>query len=97
MRIRTVTVKTDADGNFTLENVKAGRYTVRAQHDGFAETVMNGVTVEARQDVRLTVALVGGGAEFDGRGECGCGPDQQRECGDWGFEGQHCDDAVAAE
>jgi hypothetical protein len=52
------TVKTDSDGNFTLENVKAGQYAVRAQHDGFAETVMNGVTVAARQDVRLTVALV---------------------------------------
>jgi hypothetical protein len=50
-------VMTDADGNFTLENVKAGRYAVRAQHDGFAETVINGVTVAARQDVRLTVAL----------------------------------------
>src|SRR5579862_8331477 len=39
-------VKTDADGNFTLENVKAGRYTVRAQHDGFADAVINGVTVD---------------------------------------------------
>jgi hypothetical protein len=51
-------VNTDADGNFTLENVKAGQYTVKAHHDGFADTVMNGVTVAARQDVRLTVALV---------------------------------------
>ncbi len=51
------TVKADADGNFTLENVKAGRYSVRAQHDGFAETDMNGVMVAARQDLRLTVSL----------------------------------------
>src|SRR3984885_1159652 len=50
-------VTSDADGNFTLENVKAGLYAVRAQHDGFTETVINGVTVAARQDVRLTVAL----------------------------------------
>ena len=50
-------VKTDTDGNFTLENVKAGRYTVRGEHDGFAESVINGVTVEARQDVRLTLTL----------------------------------------
>ena len=50
-------VTTDADGNFTLENVKAGQYMVRAEHDGFAVTVVNGVTVAARQDVRLTVAL----------------------------------------
>jgi Carboxypeptidase regulatory-like domain len=51
------TVTTNADGNFTLENVKAGRYSVRAQHSGFAETVISGVTVAARQDVRLTVEL----------------------------------------
>lgn len=51
------TVKTGADGSFTLENVKPGKYSVHAHHDGFAETVMNGVSVEARQDVRLTVAL----------------------------------------
>ncbi len=51
------TVKTGSDGSFTLENVKPGKYSVHAHHDGFAETVMNGVSVEARQDVRLTVAL----------------------------------------
>ncbi len=50
-------VKTDSDGSFTLENVKAGRYTVRAEHDGFSETEINGVTVAARQDVRLTAVL----------------------------------------
>lgn len=50
-------VKSDGDGNFTLENVKAGAYTVRARHDGFADTVVNGVVVAARQDVRLTIAL----------------------------------------
>jgi Carboxypeptidase regulatory-like domain len=51
------TVVTGPDGTFTLENVKPGRYSVRAHHEGFSETVMNGVSVEARQDVRLTVAL----------------------------------------
>ncbi len=51
-------VTTDADGSFTLENVKAGQYALRAQHVGFAETVIDGVTVNARQDVRLTVAMV---------------------------------------
>jgi hypothetical protein len=51
------TVVTDADGGFVVENVKAGGYIVRAHHDGFAETVVNGVKVEARQDVRLTVVL----------------------------------------
>ncbi len=51
------TVTTGPDGTFTVENVKPGKYSVHAHHDGFAETVMNGVSVEARQDVRLTVAL----------------------------------------
>src|SRR5271170_894684 len=55
-------VTTDADGSFTLENVKAGQYTVRAQHVGFAESVINGVTVAARQDVRLTLALAVAGS-----------------------------------
>src|SRR3984957_13539842 len=50
-------VKTDADGGFTIENVKPGRYSLRAAISGFAETVMNGISVEARQDVRLTVVL----------------------------------------
>ncbi len=50
-------VKTDADGGFTIENVKPGRYSLRAEISGFAATVMNGIAVEARQDVRLTVVL----------------------------------------
>jgi Carboxypeptidase regulatory-like domain/TonB dependent receptor len=50
-------VKTDADGGFTIENVKPGRYSLRAEMNGFAATVMNGIAVEARQDVRLTVVL----------------------------------------
>jgi hypothetical protein len=49
--------KSDADGNFTFENVKAGRYSVLADHSGFGETMMSGVTVAARQDLRLTVVL----------------------------------------
>ncbi|CAN5536064.1 hypothetical protein BH10ACI4_BH10ACI4_16030 [soil metagenome] len=48
---------TDSDGSFVLENVKAGQYTLRASMPGFAETVMTGVNVQARQDVRLTLIL----------------------------------------
>jgi hypothetical protein len=47
----------DADGNFTFENVKAGSYSLQADIDGFAAKVINGVTVAARQDVRLTVVM----------------------------------------
>ena len=50
-------VKSGADGSFAIENVKPGRYSLRAEISGFAETVMNGIAVEARQDVRLTVVL----------------------------------------
>ncbi|MCU1321965.1 MAG: hypothetical protein JWM43_1614 [Acidobacteriaceae bacterium] len=48
---------TDSDGGFVLENVKAGQYTLRASMPGFAETVMTGVNVAARQDVRLSLTL----------------------------------------
>jgi hypothetical protein len=51
------TVSSDTSGNFTFENVKAGKYSLRAHHDGFADTQVSGISVEARQDVRLTVSL----------------------------------------
>ena len=50
-------VNADASGGFVFENVKAGNYTLHASHDGFAETVISGISVEARQDLRLTVSL----------------------------------------
>ena len=51
------TAEADASGTFAFENVKAGHYTLRASHDGFAETLINGISVEARQDLRLTAVL----------------------------------------
>jgi hypothetical protein len=51
------TLQADTSGGFTIENVKAGQYVLHASLMGFSETVMKGITVEARQDVRLTVAL----------------------------------------
>src|ERR1700733_1630754 len=50
-------VNADASGSFVLENVKAGKYSLHAHHNGFADTVISGISVEARQDLRLTVAL----------------------------------------
>jgi uncharacterized membrane protein len=50
-------VNADASGSFTFENVKAGKYNLRAHHDGFADTVLTGISLEARQDLRLTVSL----------------------------------------
>lgn len=51
------TVVADASGAFVFENVKAGRYSLRAHQDGFADTVVSGISVEARQDVRLEETL----------------------------------------
>ena len=51
------TVNSDASGGFIFENVKAGKYSLRAHHDGFADTQISGISVEARQDARLTVSL----------------------------------------
>jgi hypothetical protein len=48
---------TDATGNFTLENLKAGKYSLRGQRTGFADTVVSGITLAARQDLRFTLAM----------------------------------------
>src|ERR1700761_2936201 len=49
--------KTDTTGNFTLENVKAGKYSLRGQRTGFADTVVDGITLAARQDLRFTLSM----------------------------------------
>src|SRR6202021_2747863 len=51
------TVNADPSGTFIFENVEAGKYSLHAHHDGFADTQMSGIVVEARQDVRLTISL----------------------------------------
>jgi Carboxypeptidase regulatory-like domain len=50
-------VKTDAAGNYTLENIKAGKYSIRAQRGGFADTILNDITLAARQDLRFTLSM----------------------------------------
>jgi Carboxypeptidase regulatory-like domain/TonB dependent receptor len=50
-------VKTDASGSFTVENVKAGKYSLRGQRTGFADTVIDGITLAARQDLRFTLSM----------------------------------------
>jgi hypothetical protein len=51
------TFTTDSSGDFLFENVKAGNYSLKAHHDGFADTVTSGIVVEARQDLRLAATL----------------------------------------
>jgi len=48
---------TDSSGSFLFENVKAGKYTLKAHHEGFADTLTSGIVVEARQDLRLSATL----------------------------------------
>jgi Carboxypeptidase regulatory-like domain len=48
---------TSSSGDFLFENVKAGKYSLTAHHEGFADTVTSGITVEARQDLRLAATL----------------------------------------
>jgi hypothetical protein len=51
------TVTSDATGSYAFENVLANRYGLRARHDGFAETVVGGITLAARQDLRYTLQM----------------------------------------
>jgi Carboxypeptidase regulatory-like domain len=51
------TATSDDSGNYALENVKAGQYSLRAAHDGFADTQLGGITLTARQDLRFTLAM----------------------------------------
>jgi hypothetical protein len=51
------TVTSDATGSYAFENVLANRYSIRARHDGFAETVVGGITLAARQDLRYTLQM----------------------------------------
>jgi hypothetical protein len=48
---------TDSSGSFLFENVKAGKYSLKAHHEGFADTLTSGIVVEARQDLRLAATL----------------------------------------
>ena len=51
------TVTSDATGSYAFENVLANRYSIRARHDGFAETVVGGIILAARQDLRYTLQM----------------------------------------
>jgi hypothetical protein len=48
-------VKADATGGYAFENVLANNYSIRAQHDGFGETVVGRFTLAARQDLRFAL------------------------------------------
>jgi hypothetical protein len=50
-------VTTDGTGSYVLENVKAGKFSIRAQRTGFADAVLDGITLAARQDLRFTLSM----------------------------------------
>ena len=50
-------VKTDGAGDYLIENVLAGKYTINARRDGFADTTISGIALAARQDLRISLTL----------------------------------------
>jgi hypothetical protein len=56
-------VRSDAQGNYQVENMKAGLYTVSAMATGFKDMVLTDVRLDARQTVRADVKLTMGSAQ----------------------------------
>lgn len=48
---------TDSGGTFLFANIKSGKFRLNAVHAGFSPTALNGIALEARQDLRLPVIL----------------------------------------
>lgn len=55
-------LRSDAQGNYQAENMKAGLYTVSATATGFKDTVLTDVRLDARQTVRADIKLTVGSA-----------------------------------
>src|SRR5271170_3973516 len=50
-------VTTNDSGDFVIENLKAGRYSLTAHRDGLSDAVVSSATLEARQDLRIPITL----------------------------------------
>lgn len=50
-------VTSDDSGNYVLENVKAGNYSLHATRSGFSETVIDKIVLTSRQDLRFTLKM----------------------------------------
>ena len=77
--------KTDATGSFTLENVKAGKYSLRGQRAGFADTVSDGITLAARQDLRFTLSMAVAAQQTTVDRHLIRGRGQHGKCNSWRF------------
>ena len=51
------TANTDANGEFEFINLKAGRYELEVHSDGFADYKVSSLELDARQSLRLDIAL----------------------------------------
>jgi hypothetical protein len=51
------TAKTDGSGEFAVENLKAGHYSVIVHDEGFTDSTVASVALEARQQLRIPVTL----------------------------------------
>jgi len=56
-------VRSDAEGNYLAENMKAGLYTVSARAAGFKDMALTDVRLDARQAVRADMKLTMGSAD----------------------------------
>jgi hypothetical protein len=56
-------VRSDAQGDYRAENMKAGLYTVSARATGFKDMVLRDVRLDARQTVRADMKLTMGSAQ----------------------------------
>lgn len=50
-------VKTDQYGNYTIENLKAGTYTLKAQREGYIDYMQEEIQVIADQTLRLNIKM----------------------------------------
>jgi hypothetical protein len=53
----TRTSVSDSTGAFLFENLKPGKYTLTVAHSGFSTTNLNGIALDARQDLRVNLTL----------------------------------------
>jgi hypothetical protein len=47
----------DSGGAFVFQNLKPGKYVITAAHSGFSTTKLDGISLDARQDLRVSVTL----------------------------------------
>jgi hypothetical protein len=51
------TAVSDSGGAFVFQNLKPGKYVITAAHSGFSTTKLDGIQLDARQDLRVAVTL----------------------------------------